>query len=255
MPTGERRARRGPPAPTKPASVTTTFVLPPEVKAGTRSHLMNDELREGLLNWSPDRVVDYLLQIAGWDLDRRILELCVIAHVDVAHAVAGLRRQMQVAVDVNDVRWDEVREFVARLERVLVAIRCVGHDHPREAADLAWEFLRLIRGAADAVSGEDELQNFFDEVVTAAHELTVKAGIEPDAHARKLIGAFVTGSGYGMGEPAIELVKGLDLSGAQSSVVAAYAPDQLKDVSESGRKELEELARYVVEHVHEDGRS
>lgn len=247
--------RRGARTRTKPTSdADKRFALPPDVKSGNRSHLQNDELRAGLLNWSPERIADYLIQIVGWDLDRRILELCVIAQVDVAHALAGLRRQVQVAVDAKHVPWDEVREFVARLARVLVAIRCVGFDHPRGAAELAWEFLTLIRGAADAVSGEDELPDFFDEAMATAHELAVKAGIGPDERAKKLLDAFVVGSGYGMGESAIDLLKGLDLSDAQRTDVAAYARDQMKSVSESYRKKLEELARNLVDGAEGDCR-
>lgn len=246
MQTGERGARSSRTR-TKPATVPTTFVLPAEVKDGTRSHLKNDELRAGLLNWSPERIADYLIQVVGYDLDRRWnLELAVIAQVDVAHAVAGLRRQMEIAVDVNHVAWDEVRDFVARLERVLVGIKSVGHDHTREAADLAWEYLALIRSAADAVQGEDELPNLFDEALAAAHELAVKAGVPAGERAKKLIDAYVTGSGYAMGEPAIALVKGLDLNSAQRMGVATYARDQMNGVSESDRKDLEKLAQFLA---------
>lgn len=178
----------------------------------------------------------------------------MIAQVDVAHAVAGLRRQMEIAVDVNEVRWNEVREFVARLERVLVAIKSVGHDHPREAAGLAWEFLTQIRGAADAVSGENELAEFFDEALTETHELAMDAGIGTDERAKNLIDAFVVGSGYGMGEPAIELVKGLELNAAQRIDVATYARDQMKNVSHTCGKELEHLAGHLVDVAAGDHR-
>lgn len=139
--------------------------MPTEVEAGTRSHLKNDELRAGLLNWPAERIADYLISFVGWDLDRRNLELCVIAQV------------------------------------------------------------------------------------AAAHELAVKAGVAADERAKQLIDAYVIGSGYAMGEPAIDLVKGLDLNSAQRIDVAAHARNHMnmKGTSGSCCKELAELARQLAE--------
>lgn len=245
MTSGERSAR-GSRSRTKPAAPATKFELPLDVKTGTRSHLRNEELRAGLLHWPAERIADYLISIVGWDLDRRNLELCVIAQLDVAHAVAGLHRQMEIAVDVNEVRWDEVRDFVAGLERVLVAIRSVGLDHPREAVELSQFLLVHVRMLDDAVQGEDELANFFDEVVTIAHELALQAREPPEVWGMKLIDIYVTGCECGMGRPAIDLVKGLTLSAEQRREVAAWAREKLAFVPEHAGRDLEQLAQFLT---------
>lgn len=155
-----------------------------------------EDVRRELASWSREELLDFVtdcaaeLPAAHDRLRRRVASKG-------SAAVATFKAQIARALDVREVKWNQVAEFVASLDAILVDVVRLGERQPGEAVEVALWFIGQIPTVVDAVDGEDELANFCTEAASAVALMVRNDGLDRLAVAGRLLDLHAA-DGYGV---------------------------------------------------------
>lgn len=166
-----------------------------------------EEVRRELSSWSREELLEFAADCAAEfpaahdRLRRRIASKA-------GSAAATFRAQIDQALAVRHVKWNEVAEFVASLDAILADVVRLGERQPAEAIEVALRFLGRIPSVCDAVDCEDELGTFCSEAAAAVARLARNDGVDRLTVAGRLLELHAA-NGYGVAHDLPEIAAGL----------------------------------------------
>jgi hypothetical protein len=157
----------------------------------TRKNTPENALRRRVQSLSKKDLVDLVYDGAARrpEILSRV-EHRIAARTSPAKAVAKITAAIDQVLDVRFVKWNEVREYIRRLDDVLSDIVFLGKEHPAEAIPAALYYVEAIPRVFDSIDCEDELGAFCTELAELVISLHPRAGLSPGDTMGRLLDAF-----------------------------------------------------------------